>query len=170
MALKENDLVSNSWWIWDKNKDKKNAENEYIQSYQNLANEYVNQASNENYNNDINKAQMDANKTTKAKDDISIANQNTLNTISGNRTTNVNNVSAYSKTNQRNRQASLTTLQAKREFRNQKAESYLKLASDEAKKKYEVASSRYNQAMTNITNTFKIITNLGLSIFAGGKI
>lgn len=170
MALKENDLVSNSWWVWDKNKDKKNAENEYIQSYQNLANEYVNQASNENYNNDINKAQMDANKTTKAKDDISIANQNTLNTISGNRTTNVNNVSAYSKTNQRNRQASLTTLQAKREFRNQKAESYLKLASDEAKKKYEVASSRYNQAMTNITNTFKIITSLGLSIFTGGKI
>jgi hypothetical protein len=169
MALSKDDFNSNSWWIWDKARDKENALNDYSQSVQNLADEYNKEAANENYSTDIRNAQQDSNKTTKAQDDVSIADQNTKNTISGNRQTNSTNVSSYSKANQSNRQNSLEALQAKRDYKNQKAQGYLKLASDEAKIKYEYYSARYSQAMTNISNTIKTLTSLGLSIW-GGKI
>ncbi len=169
MALSESDFNDSSWWIWDKKKDREKAQKEYSQSMQNLANEYTKEAANENYSTDIRNAQQDSNKTTQAQDDVSIANQNTLNTISGNRQTNVNNVSNYSKANQSNRQNSLEALQAKRDYKNQKAQGYLKLASNEAKMKYEYYSARYSQAVTNISNTIQILTSFGLNLF-GDKI
>lgn len=169
MALSESDFNSDSWWIGDKAKDKDNALKDYSQSVKNLADEYKNEAANQNYSTDIRNAQQSSNKITQAQDDVSIANKNTQNIISGNRQTNSTNVSSYSKANQSNRQNSLEALQAKRDYKNQKAQGYLKLASSEAKMKYEYYSARYSQAMTNISNTIKTLTSFGLNLF-GDKI
>lgn len=152
-------------------KEMDEAQNEYVNSVQDIANTEQQMSEDIDYLKTNQEAFDNANEVAKQQAEINAAKQqelNTLNNSASKMSSAINNTEAADRTRTMSAevQKEQQRIQQQRDERNKQIIAAKQLASEEAKMKYELATQKYNQAKANWTNAFKVLQTLGCAVSA----